>query len=178
MTSLSEGLNAILEEALSVANTEYAGMRLFGGQATRSDPFTVIRDDDGNITSLSSGARGTEENLQRPGKRRRCGGGDDAPRCAGQTGSGCPHRSCLLLTSPLKQYTPPVLWPSSERVTPRPCPESHRPAPYCASKASDNSTPRKRNLLLPLRGSTLLSRRASFRGIRRSPYHSGSLLQL
>jgi flagellar hook-associated protein 3 FlgL len=65
MASLAEGLNALLEESVSIANTDSAGTRIFGGQATRSDPFTTTRDENGRIISVGSGARGTEENLQR-----------------------------------------------------------------------------------------------------------------
>ena len=45
--------NALIEQALQVANTQYAGQQLFGGTQTDTAPFTATRDASGNITAVS-----------------------------------------------------------------------------------------------------------------------------
>jgi len=65
MTTLASQLNALLEEAVALGNSEYGGMRLFGGQATRTEPFTIERNDKGDISVVKAESIGAEKDIQR-----------------------------------------------------------------------------------------------------------------
>lgn len=52
LAGLGAELDGWLEEAIGLANTKYAGMRLFGGQETREEPFQAIYDDEGMIIGV------------------------------------------------------------------------------------------------------------------------------
>ncbi len=62
---LAAELDGLLEEIIGLANTEYAGKRLFGGYQTRQEPFAGIYGDDGRLTGVGLVQRGTEGRLQR-----------------------------------------------------------------------------------------------------------------
>lgn len=64
--ALEYQLDQVLEEMLSLANTEYAGIRIFGGHASDRNPFEAVRDADGKITRFASTSlRGGEEGVRR-----------------------------------------------------------------------------------------------------------------
>ncbi len=65
MISLGKELDALLEEAIAVANSEYAGMRLFGGQATKSIPFTSDKNSSGEVSKVMVDVVGGENDIQR-----------------------------------------------------------------------------------------------------------------
>jgi flagellar hook-associated protein 3 FlgL len=62
---LAAELDGLLEELVGLANTEYAGKRLFGGYQTREEPFSATYDAEGNIVGAGVVERGTEGRLQR-----------------------------------------------------------------------------------------------------------------
>ncbi len=62
---LAVELDGLLEEMIGLANTKYAGKRLFGGFETRAEPFTEQRGADGRLIGVSVLARGGEGKLQR-----------------------------------------------------------------------------------------------------------------
>jgi flagellar hook-associated protein 3 FlgL len=62
---LAAELDGLLGELVGLANTEYAGKRLFGGYQTRDEPFAAQYDADGRITGAGLVQRGTEGHLQR-----------------------------------------------------------------------------------------------------------------
>lgn len=64
-TALAEELNGLLEEAVSLANTKYAGKRLFGGYQTREEPFQATTDSAGHIAGVTVVGQGTTGRLQR-----------------------------------------------------------------------------------------------------------------
>lgn len=49
----SKETNALIEQAMQAANTQYSGEQLFGGTQTNTPPFTATRDAAGNITAVS-----------------------------------------------------------------------------------------------------------------------------
>ncbi len=51
--NLADGINDILEQIVSFANTKYNGQYLFGGADSASAPYAVQRDSDGKITSVT-----------------------------------------------------------------------------------------------------------------------------
>jgi flagellar hook-associated protein 3 FlgL len=53
MPVYAKELDALLEQALQTANTQYSGQFLFGGTQTDSAPFQAERDASGQITSIS-----------------------------------------------------------------------------------------------------------------------------
>jgi flagellar hook-associated protein 3 FlgL len=63
--ALEQKLDQVLEEMLSLGNTEYSGIRIFGGHTTDQNPFEAVRDAGGKITSFTTSARGPEEKLER-----------------------------------------------------------------------------------------------------------------
>ncbi len=50
--SLADELNGMLDQIVSLANTERLGSSIFGGANTDVDPYAVVRDGDGEITSV------------------------------------------------------------------------------------------------------------------------------
>jgi len=62
---LAAELDGLLEELIGLANTEYAGKRLFGGYQTREEPFSVTTDEKGSIIGAGLIERGSEGRLQR-----------------------------------------------------------------------------------------------------------------
>lgn len=50
--SLATELNGMLDQVVSLANTERLGSSLFGGANADVDPYAVVRDGDGEITSV------------------------------------------------------------------------------------------------------------------------------
>lgn len=52
-TSLAEEFNSILENLVDLGNSKYNGIELFAGVSTGTNPFTVTRDTDGNISTVS-----------------------------------------------------------------------------------------------------------------------------
>lgn len=52
-TNLAAQFNEILESMVDAANTRYTGVELFAGVSTGADPYSVERDADGNITSVT-----------------------------------------------------------------------------------------------------------------------------
>lgn len=62
---LAAELDGLLEELIGLANTEYAGKRLFGGYQTREEPFSVTTDEKGSIIGAELIERGSEGRLQR-----------------------------------------------------------------------------------------------------------------
>ncbi len=63
--ALEYQLDQLLEEMLSLANTEYAGIRIFGGHASDRNAFQAMRDEEGKISGFASSVRGGEEDVQR-----------------------------------------------------------------------------------------------------------------
>ncbi len=64
--ALATELNGLLEEAVSLANTKYAGKRLFGGYQTREEPFQTVTDEAGEqIAGVTVVGQGTAGRLQR-----------------------------------------------------------------------------------------------------------------
>ncbi|MBU1495194.1 MAG: hypothetical protein KJ956_14650 [Actinobacteria bacterium] len=63
--ALEAKLNQMLEQVVSLGNTEYAGIRIFGGHLTNANPFTATRDAQSKITGVAKSARGTEGNISR-----------------------------------------------------------------------------------------------------------------
>ncbi len=63
--ALEAQLNQMLEQIVSLGNTEYAGIRIFGGHLTDQNPFVATRDADGKITSVAQSVRGTEGEISR-----------------------------------------------------------------------------------------------------------------
>jgi flagellar hook-associated protein 3 FlgL len=51
-SQLADDLDSILEQVVSLANTQRLGQRLFSGSATDTDPYAVTRNDDGDITRV------------------------------------------------------------------------------------------------------------------------------
>ncbi|OGV52893.1 MAG: hypothetical protein A2017_17180 [Lentisphaerae bacterium GWF2_44_16] len=51
--SMAEEFDSILENLVDLGNSKYNGVELFAGVSTGSNPFTVTRDVDGNITDVS-----------------------------------------------------------------------------------------------------------------------------
>lgn len=50
--TLANDLNGMLDQVVSLANTERVGSSLFGGANTDIDPYAVVRDGNGEITSV------------------------------------------------------------------------------------------------------------------------------
>jgi flagellar hook-associated protein 3 FlgL len=63
-------VNGLLDQALQIANTKYAGEHIFGGTRTDTPPFTAVRDANGHITSVSyvGAASGPEVRTSEGGK--------------------------------------------------------------------------------------------------------------
>lgn len=53
MRAYATEVNGLLEQALQIANTRYAGEHIFAGTRTDTPPFTATRDASGRITSVS-----------------------------------------------------------------------------------------------------------------------------
>jgi flagellar hook-associated protein 3 FlgL len=65
MQALAAELDTLLEELFTLANSSYAGQRLFGGFQTREEVFVKVVDEDGRITGVQSDDRGLAGDLQR-----------------------------------------------------------------------------------------------------------------
>jgi flagellar hook-associated protein 3 FlgL len=65
LTALATQVDGLLEEALSMVNTQHADIRIFGGFQTRDDPFIADRDRDGRIVGITPRGEGTEGRVQR-----------------------------------------------------------------------------------------------------------------
>jgi flagellar hook-associated protein 3 FlgL len=50
--TLAQQLNSVLDQIVSLANTQLSDHRLFAGAASDADPYTVERDNSGNITRV------------------------------------------------------------------------------------------------------------------------------
>lgn len=61
--SLASELNGMLDQVVSLANTERLGSSLFGGANTDVDPYAVVRDGDGEITSVDYQGSFEERNI-------------------------------------------------------------------------------------------------------------------
>jgi flagellar hook-associated protein 3 FlgL len=53
MQSYGTETNQLIEEAVQTANTSFNGSYIYGGTATDSPPFSVVRDASGNVTSVT-----------------------------------------------------------------------------------------------------------------------------
>lgn len=57
-----ESLNQIIQQAVSLANTQYGDQYIFSGRKTSTAPFTVVKDSEGNVTGISE-YQGDEESI-------------------------------------------------------------------------------------------------------------------
>jgi flagellar hook-associated protein 3 FlgL len=59
-----QGIKDYLDEIISYANWKYNGQYLFGGSNTGSAPYTVTRDGDGHVTSVTYQGSSLERNIE------------------------------------------------------------------------------------------------------------------
>ena len=52
LDAIKEQVDSIIESVVSYANTDFNGTYIFSGTRTSTEPYTIEKDDDGNITSI------------------------------------------------------------------------------------------------------------------------------